>query len=93
MLILNLLNLLILLTSFIHSHQETDVENGACENEKCSENSLDIGAIDEALNSLDQEDPDLIEAVRKRLVAPPPKTERYVLETDFRLDLDKDKDR
>ncbi len=59
-------------------------ENGVCDKDGCHDESLQIGVIDEKLNELDQEDPLLIEAVRKRLVPPPPKTERYVLQTDFR---------
>lgn len=75
---------LAILMSPTPSHLEATEENGVCDKDGCHDRSLEIGVIDETLNDLDQEDPRLIEAVRKRLVPPPPKTESYVLQTNFK---------
>lgn len=84
--------LLILFQLFCYIHcdaHEDSSENGVCESiddEDCNinNNQWTFKSINESLNLLDQEDPILIEEVRKRLIDPSPKNVPYRLETDFR---------
>jgi len=47
--------------------------------------SLFKGIIDETLNTLDQEDPILVEYLKKKIEAPSPKEEKYYLQGDINM--------